>query len=219
MEKNWLIRTKSNHILGPVSKDKVLELYANNSIKADDEICSGNGFWFFIREDDMVDLYLKGNKAQGFNPISEAKDILTHSESSNTGHDRSQDDITLIGNVNMSGLKKSSPAKLSAVPEETERHSPEPAYQTTKSATPNKKKTKLEAVEKEPSAPREKKVHKNQNFLQYLIIAAFILLFCLVYFRKYLVKAISSTSGSVMSVVISDAHAQDSQVDTKKKNY
>ena len=55
MGKNWLIRTKSNHILGPVSKDKVVELYQNGSIKPDDEICSGNGYWFFIRESELVD--------------------------------------------------------------------------------------------------------------------------------------------------------------------
>ncbi len=47
MEKNWLIRTKNNHILGPVTKEKVRELYENGSIKGDDEICSGNGLLVF----------------------------------------------------------------------------------------------------------------------------------------------------------------------------
>ncbi len=75
MEKNWLIRTKSNHILGPISKEKVLELYNNGSIKQDDEICSGNGYWFYVREDDLVAKYLLGKETQSFNPISEAKDV------------------------------------------------------------------------------------------------------------------------------------------------
>jgi hypothetical protein len=72
IEKNWLIRTKSNHILGPVSKEKVLELYNNGSIKQDDEICSGNGYWFFVREDELVSRFLLGKEVQSFNPISEA---------------------------------------------------------------------------------------------------------------------------------------------------
>ena len=104
MEKNWLIRTKSNHILGPVSKDKVLELYHNGTVKPDDEICSGNGFWFYIREDDMVAHYLSGSEIQGFNPISEAKDVLTASP--NARPDKTTDDVTQIGTLNISMLKE-----------------------------------------------------------------------------------------------------------------
>jgi hypothetical protein len=110
MDKNWLIRTKSNHILGPVSKEKVIELYHNHSIKLDDEVCSGNGFWFFIREEDMVKRFLIGDEVQTFNPISEAKDVLTISNT---------DDITLIGNVDLSLLnlgdeEKTKPVEASA---------------------------------------------------------------------------------------------------------
>ena len=50
MKKEWLIRTKNNHILGPVSLKKVKELYDNGSIKADDEVCAGNGYWFYMTE-------------------------------------------------------------------------------------------------------------------------------------------------------------------------
>ncbi len=104
MEKNWLIRTKTNHILGPVSKEKVLELYQNGSIKTEDEVCSGNGFWFYIRETDLVERFLTGDEIQGFNPISEAKDVLTipgHSEI----HSQ-EDDITRIGGVDMSDYQR-----------------------------------------------------------------------------------------------------------------
>lgn len=76
MLKNWLIRTKSNHILGPVSKAKVTELYKNGSVKADDEFCSGNGYWFFVKEKALVERYLLGDETQEFNPISEANDVL-----------------------------------------------------------------------------------------------------------------------------------------------
>jgi hypothetical protein len=76
MERPWLIRTKNNHLLGPVSKEKIIELIENGSLKGDDEICSANGFWIFIREKELLERYLIENKLQTFNPVSEAKDVL-----------------------------------------------------------------------------------------------------------------------------------------------
>ena len=109
MGKNWLIRTKSNHILGPVSKEKVLELYQNGSIKPDDEICSGNGYWFFIRESDLVEKYLVGSQSQSFNPISEAKDVLTSPEATYT-ESPGREDITMVGAIDLKSIQ-SQPAK------------------------------------------------------------------------------------------------------------
>ena len=108
MDKNWLIRTKSNHILGPVSKEKVVELYQNGSLKPGDEVCSGNGFWFFIREEDMVARYLLGNERQSFNPLSEAKDILTAKATPEEAPAEVTEspDITLVGNFNLDSLKE-----------------------------------------------------------------------------------------------------------------
>ncbi len=72
MKKNWLIRTKNNHILGPVSKEKINELISSGTIKGDDEICSGNGYWLFVREQELVEKYVVGDVDQGFNPVQEA---------------------------------------------------------------------------------------------------------------------------------------------------
>jgi len=113
MDKNWLIRTKSNHILGPVSKEKVIELYQNGSLKSGDEICSGNGYWFFIREEDMVARFLLGNEVQPFNPLSEAKDVLTAPQTSDTTEElieseNSSPDITLVGSINLDALAEES---------------------------------------------------------------------------------------------------------------
>lgn len=72
MNKNWLIRTKNNHILGPVSREKIKELLENGSIKGDDEICSGNGYWIHVREEDLLQKYLYQEKLQCFNPVQEA---------------------------------------------------------------------------------------------------------------------------------------------------
>ncbi len=101
--KNWLIRTKSNHILGPVSKDKVIELYHNGSVRPEDEICSGNGYWFFLREKDQVEEYLLGNKKQSFNPMSEGIDVLTAPAGRSVK--APDEDITLVGGINLSELK------------------------------------------------------------------------------------------------------------------
>ncbi|MBD65747.1 MAG: hypothetical protein CME62_11105 [Halobacteriovoraceae bacterium] len=78
MNKEWLIRTKNNHILGPVSKQKVKQLISNGSIKGDDEVCSGNGYWIYIKEQDLVAKYIFGEEKQNFNPVQEMEPVLAH---------------------------------------------------------------------------------------------------------------------------------------------
>jgi len=72
MEKNWLIRTQNKKILGPVSKSKIIELVQKKSLTENDEICPGNGHWFFIREKELADQFLWGDLPSSFNPVSEA---------------------------------------------------------------------------------------------------------------------------------------------------
>lgn len=82
MERNWLIRTTQYQILGPISKDKVIEFFKKGALGPDDELCSGNGYWFSIKEKDLVDKYLLGDIPQGFNPISEAPTVLAQKNKS-----------------------------------------------------------------------------------------------------------------------------------------
>jgi len=42
-----------------------------------DEVTSGNGFWFSLKEKDLVDKFLYGDIPQGYNPISESKSVLS----------------------------------------------------------------------------------------------------------------------------------------------
>lgn len=82
--KHWMIRTHTNQILGPVSKEKLTELISKNALKENDEICQGNGYWFYVRESELVNRFIKGNEEQGPNPITETCDVLTnHSEEEN----------------------------------------------------------------------------------------------------------------------------------------
>ncbi|MBC7537862.1 MAG: hypothetical protein H7281_03520 [Bacteriovorax sp.] len=80
MERNWLIRTTQKQILGPVAKSKVLEFLQKGALGLNDEVTSGNGYWFSLKEKDLVDKYLLGDVPQGYNPISESKSILSKRE-------------------------------------------------------------------------------------------------------------------------------------------
>lgn len=223
MEKNWLIRTKSNHILGPVSKEKVLELYHNGSIKADDEVCSGNGYWFFIREDELVSKYLTGNKVQGFNPISEAKDVLT-AKTGEATDSHEPDDITLVGGINLSMLNKNQPSAAQTppmpetppVPEETQA-SPAPAAR--ESVTPDtKKKNKITPRLKGSGGTRVIKPVKRQDWMKYVAILGFLLLFFLVYFRNVIINYIFQGEITTHISLMSPAYAQE-EVPAKKKSF
>lgn len=110
MEKNWLIRTKNNHILGPVSKNKVRELLAKGSIKADDEVCSGNGYWFYVREKELVEKYITGEAPQDFNPVAEAQSVLV---SKSKEQNQDEQDIQLPSDDDLAF-----PDELESVPEQ-----------------------------------------------------------------------------------------------------
>ncbi|TNF03678.1 MAG: hypothetical protein EP326_02205 [Deltaproteobacteria bacterium] len=75
-EKIWLIRTKNKQILGPVSKKKIIEFVERKSLQPDDEISRGNGYWFHIKEEDLLEKYVFGDVPQEFNPITEAPSVV-----------------------------------------------------------------------------------------------------------------------------------------------
>ncbi len=83
MERNWLIRTSQNQILGPVAKQKLLEFVQKGSLGLLDEISSGNGYWFYLNEADLVEKYVYGDLPQGYNPISESRSVLSKLENPN----------------------------------------------------------------------------------------------------------------------------------------
>lgn len=79
-ERNWLIRTTQNQILGPVAKAKVIEFLEKGALGLNDEVTSGNGYWFSLKEKDLVEKFLYGDIPQGYNPISESKSVLSKRE-------------------------------------------------------------------------------------------------------------------------------------------
>ena len=211
MGKNWLIRTKSNHILGPVSKEKVVELYQNGSIKPDDEICSGNGYWFFIRESDLVEKYLKGPTPQGFNPISEAKDVLTSSFKSSE-NEPTRDDITIVGGID---LKKVKEATAAPAPKAAPKVEVPDIPAKTDPAGSQKKKLKTESEVKQSDTPKKQ---TKQNYLRYLGILVFLVLLGIIYFRKSILKSFFQSEAFIQgsSLIIAEAHAQNDDSGKKK---
>jgi hypothetical protein len=208
MGKNWLIRTKSNHILGPVSKEKVVELFQNGSIKQDDEICSGNGYWFFIRESDLVDRYLLGDEIQTFNPISEAKDVLT-SSGSGGGGEPTRDDITMIGGIDLKQVME--------IPQVKEAQT----ASVTKSATPEEAQKKKLRSEIQPKQSETPKKQPKQNYFKYLAVFIFVILVMIIYFRKTILRSFLSSEihyKNIPSLFLAEAQAQDDG-SAKKKSY
>jgi hypothetical protein len=76
-EQRWLIRTRSKQILGPASKEKIVSLLEKQSLNDEDELSSGNGYWFWVKEKDLVEKYLYSSEPQGFNPVTESKSVLS----------------------------------------------------------------------------------------------------------------------------------------------
>lgn len=213
MDKNWLIRTKSNHILGPVSKEKVLELYQNGSIKPDDEVCSGNGYWFYIREEDMVSRFLTGNETQTFNPISEAKDVLTFSEKS-VDIPAPIEDITMVGGLNLSMLNGQTAPESSEAPQ-----SSSVALNVTSADTKKKNLSEKTSpqVARKSTKKSEQKLLKKQTWLGYLGLLGFIILFLMIYFRKSILHHLFKGEVTAYEMsLFSKAHAQDLDLFKKK---
>ena len=211
MAKNWLIRTKTNHILGPISKDKVLELLQNGSIKDDDEVCAGNGFWFFIREDDMVARFLLGREQQNFNPISEAKDVLTFPQQPQI----QEEDITLVGGFDIKRLNEKTPPSgtvLKSMPD-LKPPTPEPKkkIEIAKSHAP------VRELPPKPLKPKTAKAPlKKQNYLQYLAILSFLILLAALWYRRSIFRYLKN-SDDFSFVLIEKVYAQEDTPAEKKK--
>lgn len=53
-QSQWLIRTSSSQILGPVSREVLCEKILKQELSLDDEVCPGNGYWFYLYQSEEV---------------------------------------------------------------------------------------------------------------------------------------------------------------------
>lgn len=234
MEKNWLIRTKSNHILGPISREKVVELRSNGSIRPDDEICQGNGYWLFLRETELVDRFLIAQEPQGFNPICEAKDVLGSLEAAGSSPEHAfNDDITLITRpISLPPLpaQEPGPPAASVVLPMPERKTPPPPTPTASPSAPIPAPVQPGRSAKEtgtarpamarpiPPAPTPVKERRwiNDKILLWGSIVLLILMAVLLYYRK---RFLAEFMQSSISLVLPAAHAQDDGPIKKKASF
>ncbi len=230
MPKNWLIRTKSNHILGPVSKEKIIELYQNGSIRPEDEICSGNGYWFFMREKELVESYILGSNRQSFNPISEAQDVLTADRQNSDSFMEAQTEHTLVGKLDLTSLREpAAPVKTESsapiVKEEKKKLTEEvikplrPKSSAPPSPPPSapgksKKKQVVQGPIKNKITIKERKV--SDRFLMVGTVIVLLAVAGALYFRKRLA---SEFIESAIHNVIPVAHAQEVTETSKKKTF
>lgn len=104
-DKRWLIRTRAKQILGPASLEKIISLLEKNSLKDEDELSSGNGYWFWVKEKELVDKYIYKGVKQDFNPISEAITVLSNSaeklEKKTVSRPRAEDEPVIPSNEDL----------------------------------------------------------------------------------------------------------------------
>lgn len=235
MEKNWLIRTKNNHILGPVSKQKVRSLLEKGSIKGDDELSAGNGYWFYIREKELVDKYIIGDIIQGFNPVSEAETVLAKAPAQLDGENLvpSEDDLAF---PDMGG-EDENPVQLKVPVEDdleypTERVDEVEAQKDTleklRAKASKKKINKSKLTKQKVSQTKSNKLNKmkstqqstqiqksilSQNTLYIIAIIFFVLALLAFYYRRRIVKEFIEAS----HYVIQPVYAQVIPDSVKKK--
>lgn len=242
MEKNWLIRTKSNHILGPISKTKLKELLGNDSLKSEDEICSGNGFWMFVREKELVEKYVYGEEVQPFNPVSEAENVLTSPPELDFSELKitiSDEDSDLDFEITES-LPTTSGASEISLPESSDLDYPsledastlppdmdlefdsvenlEAPSEVTNQEIPQKKKVIKKAAHEEASASQVKKSWLNDKALFTIAVGLLIVAIIAFYYRKRLIEKFLNSNVTIE--LINSAHAQPAMLtSTQKKSH
>lgn len=120
----WLIRTYHNRILGPYPAEELKTMILGGKLDLRDEICPGNGFWFYIQDRDHVREFLQIEfpqspvdqdhpKKKGYSfeteEITQTTHIVSLKPSSNGK-----------GNGKEEGESPTHPSELSAIKEENE---------------------------------------------------------------------------------------------------
>tara|TARA_B100000683_G_scaffold234717_1_gene238060 strand:+ start:150 stop:878 length:729 start_codon:yes stop_codon:yes gene_type:complete len=236
MEKNWLIRTHQNQILGPISKERVIELIRKGNLISEDEICSGNGFWFQVREKELVEKHIYNDEKQNFNPVSEAKSIFAEGEIEKLEALEKKASLPKNEDLEFPEIKKfgTEESEKDILPESNDLEFPEELGQK---ETQENEKADEDKIKKSESSersisekkPRRKKARKkklkkryeviegpkrNDRFLFYIFLLLLLILLGVFIFYKNTLNSLFPKSSS-FSLFFPDAVAQT--VDFKKK--
>lgn len=215
--KNWLIRTKNNHILGPVSKEKIKELLNSGSIKGDDEVTSGNGYWLYVREEELLEKYIFGDTAQSFNPVQEAMPSIISSfpPDYNLLKNIPEESLVQHNQVNQTLITKN-PLANESDGDLADSNTPEPVESSGESPE-EKKKQKRVIKRRKPGQNQvneKKKIPQglNLNNIMVLTLIILVLIFSGLWYKKNVLEQV----GHFSNLLIPSANAQD--FDEKKKS-
>ncbi len=219
MDKVWLIRTTSNQLLGPVSIKKIRELLEKGSLKAEDEISCGNGYWFFVREKELVEKYINNEIPQGFNPVAEADSVLTALPQEIGSIENpiipTEDDLAFPEDDEKELILEELKLSADTLSDDPIVEQEASVQHEKEQVKPLNRKTMKPLTEKEPVA-QVKSSFFNQNLLLFLAVILFILALAGFYFRKRLVKEFIETNIHI----ITPGYAQVIPEQVKKKlNY
>jgi len=242
MEKNWLIRTHQNQILGPISKERVIELIRKGNLISEDEVCSGNGFWFQIKEKDLLEKHVYNNEKQTFNPVSEAKSIFMKDEA---GEIKSIG-IPDVGEPNsfpgksdleFPEIKKSDTEEMElnllpesgdlVFPEESNKPGTQKLENSSGLAKPEELPRSMTEKKEKRKKVRKKKLKKkyqvieepkrNDRFLFYIFLLLLMILLGVFIFYKNTLNSLFPKSSGNLSLFFPEAMAQT--IDVKKKTH
>jgi hypothetical protein len=205
-------------------------LLDKGAIKADDELCSGNGYWFYVREKKLIEKYIRGDEVQGFNPVSEADTVLCKEKVEDEVLLPSDQDLDYpeIDDKDQELAKWESEIKI---PSEDDLGYPDGDLEMNSEATSAEKKKvvprNLKTTKKNDSVPKAKPVNRkmkttttvkaqkpfmNQNLLYVLATVFFILALIAFYYRRRIVKEIIEAN-----IIFPPAYAQIIPETVKKK--
>lgn len=66
----WIARTTEMNIVGPMTKEELVKKIAAGELIDSDEVTSGNGYWFWLKEENLLDKYIYGNEEQPFGYVA-----------------------------------------------------------------------------------------------------------------------------------------------------
>ncbi|OFZ39117.1 MAG: hypothetical protein A2385_08065 [Bdellovibrionales bacterium RIFOXYB1_FULL_39_21] len=107
-----------------MSRDKIVSLVEKNALGEEDELCSGNGFWFQVRDNEMIDKHLIGAALQDFNRISESVSVLTSPPSDAQIKSSSEKVSKVLENTVVTNLKGMKFDVVAEGPENTSQDAP-----------------------------------------------------------------------------------------------
>lgn len=114
MKLQWLVRTHENKISGPFTADEVKARVLSRALALQDELCSSDGYWFFLHEAEELQTQL-GVQYPPRAKDREATDTETQTETSGKGTslpERTDPDFRRPENVQPLPLSQSPPPPL-----------------------------------------------------------------------------------------------------------